>query len=173
MRRLPIMSALGRAALAEAPSVRAEVTASQRHEENLSRCRVLARIFRLPNDDVRRQAAELNWDMNALERKLQGPPKQIAGWRQVVIEVGPNETAAEAARRRSDLFETVRNLPDGSVLLVSRGLADVIAFESVEHQPHHALPLSALIAPPTPPQKLHRRSKRAQRARRTIWTTTP
>lgn len=92
-----------------------------------------------------------------------------SGWRHVVIEVGQNESVAEAARRRSDLFETVRNLPDGSVLLASRGLADVIAFESVEHQPHHALPLSVLIAPPTPPQKLRRRSKRAQRARRHAW----
>lgn len=89
----------------------------------------------------------------------------------VVIEVGPNETVADAARRRSDLFEAVRDLPDGSVLLASRGLADVITFERVEYQPHD-VPLSALIPRPASVRKPRRRSKRAQRARRTIWTTT-
>ena len=142
MPNLPVMSALALAALADAPSARTKVSASQHHEENLMRCRVLARIFRLPTDDVQRQAAELDWDMHALQRKLEGPPKLIAGLRHVVIEVGPNETAAEVVRRRSDLFETVRALP----------VPD---------------PCPTAYAPP------RRRSKRAQRARRTIWTTPP
>lgn len=74
MRCLSMMSALALAALPDAPSVRAQVTARQKHEENLTRCRVLAQIFRLPTAEVQRQAAELDWDMRALQRKREGTP---------------------------------------------------------------------------------------------------
>ena len=140
MRRIPSMSALALIALAGAPIVRAQAAARQRQEENISRCRVLAQIFGMPTDEVQRQAAELDWDMRALQQRLEGPPTQIAGC----------------------------NLP----VLASRELADVITFDRVQHRPHRELPLSALIAQPTPPQKPRRRSKRAQRARRSIWNHT-
>ena len=108
-----------------------------------------------------------------------------AGRRHVVIEVGPNETAAEVVRRRSDLFETgtlriqgveipVDPQRDTAAEIVKRaallGITLEVAGSDVMHWNNsrgEAVTLS------WPAQKPRRRSKRAQRARRTIWTTTP
>lgn len=142
MRRLPIMSAVGLAALADAPNVRAEVTASQRHEENLMRCRVLAQIFRLPTAEIQRQAAELDWDMRALQDQLSGP-------RTIHIEVGPNETAAQVAARRPDVF-LAQEQPDGSVAFSVRGQAVEITLQRAlyPHAPIYSepVPMSAHMA---------------------------
>jgi len=92
MRRLSIMSALAVAALADAPSVRAQVVARQRHEENLLRCRVLAQILRMPADEVQRQAAELDWGMHALQRKLEGPPKRFTETEFQALPRAPGQT---------------------------------------------------------------------------------
>lgn len=94
MRRLSMMSALSLAALADAPSVRTQIAAIREHEEKRASCRVLADIFRRPREEVEKMAADLDWDMHALQEQLSGQPKH---WEKAVAKRAVLRGVAESA----------------------------------------------------------------------------
>ena len=128
-------------ALSDSMSVRTQIAAIREREEKRASCRVLADIFRRPRGEVEKMAADLDWDMHALQEQLSGPPK-LSGFvciNGVTIPIDPRkdtaqDVAREAAKRGLGLL--VRALPDGSLLFSPKGQ------QLVEVTIQHAMPYS-------------------------------